>query len=438
MRILRSGVWMLMLAVSAAAGETWSLYPCAYKPDAKDYAPTFDKHFKVVDGVLTGNCGMPDEFYKAMEKHNVFVGTGPLWATQESWPKDAANFELVFDYKWFQEEPMAKFGDFPDLHVGFRLNKDGMGYYLTWGMLGQVLIKRMASDHRYIVGHGTHPGLKGKWAKVKIRAAGPILKVKIWSAAKPEPEAWTAEGFDQWPENEPNYKTGAVAVGFFGRKLFNTCVYEFKDAQFKVLSDDEVKSEKSFDAATAPQYAGRAPNSDTTLIKVPEAVPLKKDDLADFEAESNAKIESAADGALVISSTNGEPAFLWKKSASKARALAFRVKSSAGARPLFGIRLEKETTPAYMDPVWRPGFVALCLKDNLHTAGAYRFEWKPDTWYDMILEKGHWQKWQIIEVDNPKNFAAFSADMSPGTGPACLGIGAAGKGTVTVQSITLK
>jgi hypothetical protein len=143
---------------------------------------------------------------------------------------------------------------------------------------------------------------------------------------------------------------------------------------------------------------------------------------------------------LITSSSDALPAFLWRKPVGKGKVFVLRMKSVAGARPLFGLRMtgKEGTQLGYMDPVWRSGFAALCWQDNLHTAGAFRFEWKADTWYDFVLEIGHWHKWQIIEVDNPKNYAAFVADLFSENGELSLGIGAAGKGSVTVQGMLVK
>ena len=162
-----------LASVTARSGEeAWKLFPSADKGTFKDFTPVFEKHFKIESGVLRATCGLGDEFYKKLDANNVFAGPGIIWATNSAWPQDAENFEVVFDYKWFQDEPMKNFGDFPDMHAGFRINKDGEGYDLSWGMLGQIRLSRKCKTGTYLVAQGTLGGLKGKWVRMKFRAAG--------------------------------------------------------------------------------------------------------------------------------------------------------------------------------------------------------------------------------------------------------------------------
>lgn len=433
---------LLAAGLGALNAAEWTLYPSADKGNAKDYQPTFEKHFSVTEGVLTCRCAMGEDFYKNMESHNVFVGTGPLWATNAAWPSDAANFDFTVEYKWFQKEPLEKYGDFPDLKLGFRLDAKGAGYYLHWGMLGQVLIKRLTPDGRaIIVAHGTHPGRKGMWCKLRVRAAGPVLKAKVWLADKPEPATWTAEGFDDWSAaQEPLYKQGAIALGFYGRKLFDTCVYEYRNPAFKTLAPEETKAERSFDPQTMPAYAGRADGSDTTPIKVDAPTEAWKDEaaLSGWEKDANLKVAVGPEG-LVLSSTDGKPAYAWRKTTGRLHVI--RAKSTAGARPLLAIKAaSKDGQPvlAILDPIWRDGLAALLYQDALHTSSAYKFTLKPDTWYDFISQAAHWLKWQIADPGEPKGYAAFASSFLPAKTERMFGVGVSGTGSITVQGVTAK
>lgn len=428
---------------TAQAGEdAWAIFPSVDKGVIKDYTPVFEKHFKLDNGVLCATAGLGGEFYKKPEASSVMAGPGVIWVTNSAWPQDAENFEVVFDYKWFQDEPMKNYGDFPDMHAGFRINKDGEGYDLSWGMLGQIRLTRKGRTGSRLTAQGTLTGLKGKWARVKFRAAGPILKVKVWDAGKSEPECWSAEAFDDWSSSsEATFKRGAIALGFYARKLFDTCVYEFKDVKFAPLSPAEVSAERFFDEKTAPAYRGFASNADTILVKTAPPAVLFKDAQASAgaTADKNLKIETGAEG-LSLSSSDGEPAYLWIKVDPKFRSLAMRAKSEAGARPLFVVKAKTAGGEelASMDPVWRDGIAALLWKDRGHTASAYRWTWKPEAWHDFIVENGHWQKWQIVEANEEKNRAAFSARLIPAGTEAYFGIGVAGKGAVTVQGMSSK
>jgi hypothetical protein len=401
-----------------------------------DYAPSLDRHFAVENGILTARCGLEESFFAKLPKGGVSIGTGPLWVTRQDWSTTNSDFELLFDYKWFQEEPMKNYGDFPDLHVGFRLNPQGDGYYLRWGMLGQILVMRAG---QYPVAHGVHAGLKGKWARVRLRAAGPILKVKIWSAAKPEPPNWSAEGFDDWKGAQ--FTAGAVTLGFYGRKLFNTCVYEFRDVQLRTIADEEARAEKFFDPSSGPRDPGRAVCSDTTPIKLPElpADPVREGDLAVTERDANVQaLEFGSDG-LSFSSTDGKPAFVWVKASRGIRLAMARMKGTPGSRPLFAIRgTDKDGTRqmAYMDPVWHDGIAALLWKDADHTNGAYLFGWRPDTWADFVAEAGHWLKWQIRRPDE-QEYAAFTGSIVSMT-DCSIGLGVAGTGAVKVRAVFTK
>ncbi|MBE7464608.1 MAG: hypothetical protein HS116_14115 [Planctomycetes bacterium] len=429
------------LAGMLGASE-WALHPSADKGQAKEYRPTFEKHFEDVEGVLKGRCALGADFYKAMEKSNVFVGTGPLWATRTAWPTDAADFDFTVEYQWFQKEPMEQFGDFPDLKLGFRLDANGAGYYLTWGMLGQVLIKRLTPEGRSIVvAHGTLPGRKSAWWKLRVRAAGPILKAKIWRAEKPEPATWTAEGFDDWSSSpETLYKQGAIAVGFAGRKLFDTCVYEYRNPELKILTAEEKAAERSFDPQTMPAYTGRAKGSDTTLIKMGEPAEAWTDEAAlnGWEKDANLKVSAGPDG-LVLSSSDGKPAYAWRKTNTKLNAV--RAKSAGGARALLALKgtaSDGQQVLACLDPIWREGLTALLYQDAGHTSGAYAFTWKQETWYDLVSLNAHWHKWQIIDPAATQEYAAFSSGFVPGGAGRMVGVGVAGTGSVTVRGVTSK
>lgn len=437
-------MFVLVTGALAAADAEWLVHPSSDKGIAKEpYAPAFEKHFKFESGVLRATSGLGETFFKSMENSSIFTGTGPLWVTRSEWPRDAANFELVVDYKWFQEEPMTKFGDFPDMHIGFRLDKDGAGYDLQWGMLGQIRLSRRDKTGGALVAHGTLPGMKGKWARVKIRAAGPMLKVKIWNAEGAEPATWSAEGFDDWAaEKTPAFQRGAIALGFYPRLLFDTCVYEYRDSKLTQLTAEETAAEKSFDPKTAPAYIGLANNSDTTPIKSADPAVLVKSakDLGEIVKDANVKL-AEADGAVTLTSEDGKPAFVWKKTTAKFRFLSARLKSASGAFPLFAVKAKhadgKEAL-ACLDPGWREGLVALWNGSPAHTAAAYRWTWKPDTWHDFVVENAHWQKWQILDTSDPKNRSAFAAALIDQTGETWIGVGVEGKGAVTIQGLTEK
>jgi len=57
---------VMLLTVSIVRADEWKIYPSAdtVRKVVKDYAPTFEKHFRVADGVLTGKCGLGDDFFK--------------------------------------------------------------------------------------------------------------------------------------------------------------------------------------------------------------------------------------------------------------------------------------------------------------------------------------------------------------------------------------
>ena len=74
-----------------------------------------------------------------------------------------------------------------------------------------------------------------------------------------------------------------------------------------------------------------------------------------------------------------------------------------------------------------------------HTSGAYRYTFKPNVWQDYVMQKAHWQKWQILTPGESANRAAFVSPLissDPGA-KVLMGIGVAGKGSVTVKG-TLK
>ncbi len=432
-----------LLAQGVMAQQTWSLYPCAEPGQIADYVPTFEKHFKVEDGVLTASANLGAAFFE-QHKCSTFQGAGPIWVTRADWPREAANFELTFDYKWFQAEPMAKFGDFPEMTVGLRLNEQGRGYMLQWGMLGQVRLRRMG-PRGGLVGQGHHRGMKDLWTKVRVLAAGPILKVKIWPESyrgktQAEPERWNVEAFDNWEgTDQKDFLKGGVAVGFSARKLFDTCVYNYRNVQLRILSSEETAAVNFFDPSSAP--TGRRGSSDVANVAAPEVQPVTAATVADARQSPNLTLK-AGEGTLVLSSRDGGNAFAWKKVDLNAKMLVVRAKSSDGARPLVAIDVtDSEGLPqmAYLDPVWREGIGGLFHGDPNHTANVGAFKWKPDTEYDFIVNSGHWLKWQIVEVGDPSNrlnlsAATYVADRR--RSQKFLGLGVAGKeGTVTVTGL---
>ncbi len=441
-------VYLGLLSIMALAGVghagEWEMYPTPRPGDVRDYTAPFDKHFKLVDGVLVGRCGLGAPFF-AKAKGGVFSSVGMIWATDRDWPRSNDDFELTLEYKWFQDEPLKKYGDFPDLHVGFRLGS-GKGYYLRWGMLGQVILRRMDEAEDVAVAQGTHPGMKDRWAKVRLRAAGSILKVKIWPAAKPEPSTWTAEAYDDW-QGTNDYQRGAVAIGFVGRKLFDTCVYEFKDVKLRPLTADEVKAEKSFNSAAAPAYVGFANGSDTTAIKYTglDIEFTSEDAIKGYTRDDNLLVVGVTGEGASLKSKDGKPAYLWIPVESSGNLWGVRAKATDESRPLFAVKAisrEGKIRLGYVDPKWRDGFAALLYETADHTSGAYRYDFKPDSWRDFLIEKAHWQKWQIMEPGNPASRAAFVSSLiksepaSRGS-KVMIGIGVVGNGSVTVRG-TLK
>lgn len=439
-------VAFLLQTVSAgempSKGE-WKIFPTTDRGHVKEYIPTFEKHFKVESGVLKGSCGLGAEFYKKY-KCGTFRGVGNIWATDASWPTDLKDFELTFDYKWFQDEPMKKFGDFPDMNVGIRLNKDGKGYVIQWGFLGQIRPQRMGGG---VIGLGSHRGLKGKWAKVRILAVGPIIKVKVWAEMfrkkkVEEPKNWNVEVYDNWAgTDEKDYQQGAIALGFQGRKLFDTCVYEYRNVKIRRLTADEAAKVKFFDEETAPRKYVKG--SSTINVKTGDEFPkATKATIADAKKDDNAAVDGS-DSGVTIQSTDGKPAFAWK--GSKGRLFTFRAKSSKGARPILGVKVMDKKWPvqvSYLDPLWRDGIAAVLYENENHTANSAKFVWKDDTEYEFIVQAAHWLKWQIREVGDPKNRVNFSAKtykFNHRTSKKFFGIGAAGKaGTVTVTNFLIK
>ena len=430
----------LASATNITTTTDWELYPSTDRGKVATYKPTFNKHFKVKDGVLIGTTGLGAEFYED-HKLRTFEGIGNVWATNVSWPSDLQDFELTFDYKWFQEEPMKKFGDFPDMRVGVRLNKEGKGYVIGWGFLGQIRPTRMGGG---VMGLGKHRGLKGKWAKVRILVAGPIMKVKVWpdelrGKKVEEPIRWNVETYDNWEgSNEPNYRMGAIALGFSGRKVFDTCVYEFRNVNLKTLKPEEAKAVQFFDPDTAPKSYAKGPS--TKDIKVSDSLPIiSKDVFSKSKMDKNIKVLMDNEG-VTMQSLDGKPAFVWKF--NKAKTYIFRAKSNGGARPIIGVKVTDKKAPiqiSYMDPIWKLGIAAVLHENENHTANSARFVWKDDTEYDFIVSSSHWQKWQIVEVDNPENRVNFSArtyEFNRQTSKRLMGIGVAGKeGSVVVTRL---
>jgi hypothetical protein len=85
--------------------------------------------------------------------------------------------------------------------------------------------------------------------------------------------------------------------------------------------------------------------------------------------------------------------------------------------------------------------VALLYESEKHTASAYRWTWKPDTWYDFGFIAEHWQKWFIIEAGRGgSNPAAFAAALRGDwyRSKKTLAVGVAGEGTVTIGGVSVQ
>lgn len=438
--LLISTLFLIGGTGSESAEDGWKLYP-TIRTRAKipDYAPTFEKHFTVLDGTITGHCGLGGEFY-TKNKCRPFEGAGPIWATNTAWPAELKDFEMTLEFRWyFKTKPVRRVGDDPDMNIGFRLRDDGRGYLITWGFLQQVRVYRIGKGG-HIVGEGYQRRVKGNNIKLRIRAAGPIIKVKCWGAKEPEPAVWTVEAFDDWTGTA--YESGAAAVGFTSRYFFDTTAFEYKNIAIKPLSKEDVSREVFFDPKTAPAKR-RVPSKRFRLPK--RMIALKGEAaLAGFSPASNLAVEATDEG-LVLESKDGKPAFLWwgKPSSAQAKYRAIRAKGSGSARPLLARRVttEGKTVTGYFDPRWRENVAVVFVNNEQHTANLSRAEWKPDTWFDINYWRGHWCAWQLEESEKPETgmrFRASPVGFTHRKSKEVFGIGVIGKGSVTLQAVFTK
>jgi len=440
-----------VLAVSCpvrAQEAVWKLVPTVDmdQKSVKDYEPTFEKHFKVEGDTLVGVQQIGKEFFE-QRRVDTLAGVGTIWATRADWPADLSDFEMTFEYKW--EMPGKNFGDCPFLKAGFRLDGKGLGYSIwVGGYSAPVILQRIQSDSTVPVGRGQYKEYaQGGWNKLRVRAVGPYLKVKVWKAGKPEPGTWTAEAYDDWSASPGDtWRRGRVALGFSGIKVFDTATHHFRNVEIRPLSAETVKSEVLLDPTTGAPYVNWvdkpgtlheeiARNRKSDIFENPK--PLDTNLLAACTRDGNVSVETGPEG-WVLRSTDGEPAFVWLPANPQQRIVACRVRSSPGARPLLALRaVEKpEGSPrVYLDPAWRPGAAAILYQGPGHTGQVLRFQWKDDTWYDLSTLRWHVQTWQIVERGGTDARATLSYGV--GRGKESVGVGAAGKGTVTVKAVGL-
>ncbi len=441
MRFINIIIVGLLLTAVGAEDTGWKLHP-ASKNGARvkvpDYTPTFEKHFTVKDGWLTGHCGLGNEIY---QKHKVrpFEGVGRIWATNTAWPSNLKNFEMTLEYNWnFRSKPIRRVGDDPDMNIGIRLDPEGKGgYCITWGFLQQVRLHRTGSGGTG-VGEGHQKRVKNQHIKLRIRAAGPIIKVKCWGASEPEPEIWTVETYDD--QTGTHYESGAIALGFNGRWYFDTAEYHYRNIEVKELLDEEVAKEVFYDPKTAPAKR-----------KVPHKrfpMPTKKIELNNesalsaFKADDNL-IVSVSDEGFVLESKDGKPAYLWhgkaNSSGSGNKYKAIRAKGTGTARPLLArkVTTDGKTDIGYFDPRWRADVAAVFVNNEKHFSNLSRAEWKPDTWFDLNYWRGHWIAWQLEETDKPETglrFRASPVHFAHRKTKELFGVGVVGEGKVTVQA----
>jgi hypothetical protein len=350
---------------------------------------------------------------------------------------------MTFDYRWYwKTSPIKRVGDDPDMNVAFRLNGEGEGYEIMWGFLGQVRINRISKDGRlnHIIGEGHQRRVKKNHLKFRIRAVGPVIKVKCWGAADPEPVNWTIEALDDWTgEEEAHPQSGAIAFGFTSRYFFDTTAYEYSDIAISPIPAEEAAKEIFFDPKTA---AGKQNMPPKRIELPPKIISLKGSAaLTGFTPDANL-IVKATDEGLVLESKDGLPAFLWygKPGSSRSKLLAIRAKGTGSARPLLARRIttNEKTDIGYYDPRWRADAAAIFWNSDRHTGNVRRAEWKPDTWFDITYWRGHWIAWQLEESDKPETGIRFRARpflFNPRKSKETFGIGVAGKGTVTVQTL---
>ncbi|MBL8799556.1 MAG: hypothetical protein JNM56_37080 [Planctomycetia bacterium] len=444
------GLTGCVLSVAAADGlDGWSLVRTVdtdrLDPALKGkHVPTLEKHFTFADGVLRGRIGLGKEFFEA-KRVDTLAGVGTIWATHQDWPKDLADFEATWDFQWVM--PTKNFADCPFMLVGCRLNADGEGYSLgLHGYTAPLLIQRIDKERTRPIGRGRYAGyIQPGWLHFRLRAAGPIIKAKVWKAGTPEPERWTSEAYDDWSGTPGDrYRQGALAVGFSGVKVFDTASHEFRNIKVRALSADEVKNEASFGAKDGPNYQGDVGGTEKLTDKQRDEFhkslqALDARTVETWKRDPNLTVEASADG-VVLRSTNGAPAFGWLPEAKRHTFAVLQAKASAGARPLLALRAAGSDTAdfIYLDPVWREGLPAVLQGNAQHTGDIVRAEWKPDTWYHLLTHRGHLQLWRITEPSG-QDVAAFRYTGGAGYGKLeALGIGVAGKGAVTVKGFGAK
>jgi len=408
------------------------------------HVPTLEKHFTWTDGVLRGRSGLGKEFFEA-KRVDTLGGVGTIWATRNDWPKDLADFEATWEFQWVM--PGKNFADCPHMLVGFRLNAAGEGYSL--GLLGYtapLLIQRIDKERTRPVGRGRYGQyIHGGWHRCRLRAAGPVIKAKVWKATAPEPERWTSEAYDDWSETPGDrYRKGALAVGFSGVKVFDSASHEFRNIQVRPLTADESKAEASFSAKDGPNYAGDIGGTEKLTEKQRDefqksvrALDLKV--VEQYTRDKNLVIETDADG-VVLRSRDGQPAFLWLPEAKRHTFAVLQAKAAAGARPLLALRAAGADAAEfiYLDPVWRPGLPAMLQRDARHTGDVVRAEWKPDAWYHLLTQRGHLQLWRITEPGG-QDVAAFRCTGGASHGKLeAFGLGVAGQGAVTIKGFGAK
>ena len=405
--------------------------------------PTLEKHFAWTDGVLRGRIGLGKEFFEA-KRVDTLSGVGTIWAARNDWPKDLGDFEATWDFQWVM--PTKNFADCPHMLVGFRLNSDGEGYSL--GLLGYsapLLIQRIDKDRTRPVGRGRYGSyIQSGWHRFRLRAAGPIIKAKVWKATAPEPERWTSEAYDDWSGAPGDrYRKGGVAVGFSGVKVFDSASHEYRNVQLRPLTADEVKAEASFSTKDGPNYVSDIGATEKLTEKQRDEFQkcmqaLDPKAVESYARDKNLIVESNADR-LVLRSRDGQPAFLWLPEAKRRTFAVLQAKSAAGARPLLAVRAAgNEAEMVYLDPVWRTGLPAMLQRDARHTFDVVRAEWKPDVWHNLLTQRGHLQLWRITDAGG-QDVAAFRATAGATFGKAeTFGIGAAGEGAVTIKGFGAK
>ena len=431
----------------------WVLAPCVdvSRVDPKlraSFTPVLEKIFRAGEGgSIIGRMGLGKEFYES-KRVDTLAGLGTIWVTKRDWPTDLGDFEMTWEYRWSM--PGKKFADCPFMKMGFRLDKEGVGYGLALhGWTAPLVIERIEKGVNNSTGRGRYAKYQADaaWHKFRLRAAGPILKAKVWREKDPEPERWTTEAFDDWSGAPGDtFKKGGFAVGFSNVKVFDTADYEYRNIAIRPLSADAVKAEISFDARTEPDYPVDVGGTEDLvtknreeLLKNPPAIDAKAAE--GYAKDKNLLIEAGPEG-LVLKSTDGAPAFLWLPEARYPFLAVVQAKATAGSRPLLALRDAKAEPDAYayLDPIWREGLAAMLHRNAKHTGDIVRSNFKPDTWYNLLTQRSHIQSWRVVEPGaEGKSIAAFRYSCGAEYGKMdAYGIGVAGKGTVTVKGFAIQ